>query len=42
MHTTYHMKWPDQLSQVKEKAQHKNVSQQSKKACKKKVMRNSR
>ncbi len=24
---TYHMKWPDQLSQVKEEAQHNNVSQ---------------
>jgi len=23
---TYHMQWPDQLSQVKEKAQHNNVS----------------
>lgn len=41
MHKTYHMKWPDQLLQVKEKAQHKNVSQQSKKACKNKIMRNS-
>lgn len=28
---TYQMKWPDQLSQVKKKAQHNNVSQQSKK-----------
>lgn len=28
---TYQMKWPDQLSQVKEKAQHNNVSQESKK-----------
>lgn len=36
MHKTYHMKWPDQLSQVKEKAQHKNVSQQSKKHVRKK------
>lgn len=27
---TYQMKWPDQLSQVKEKAQHSNVSQERK------------
>lgn len=40
---TYQMKWPDQLSHVKEKAQHNKVSQvKRKKACKKKkIMRNS-
>lgn len=26
---TYQTKWPDQLSQVKEKAQHSNVSQKT-------------
>lgn len=30
------MKWPDQLSQVKEKARHSNASQESKNACQKK------
>lgn len=38
---TYHMQWPDQLSQVKEKAQHNDVSHESKNACKKNVMHNS-
>lgn len=34
---TYQMKWPDQLSHIKEKAQHNKVSQvKRKKACKKK------
>lgn len=38
---TYQMKWPDQLSQVKEKAQHNIVSRERKKACRTNVMRKS-